>query len=238
MVRIFGDSITAGVPGVSYCRFFKGLFPYKAHGVGGDTVSGLLNRMNRYAVDADDVIVIEIGTNDIMLPHLSTLSISWKKVVQRIADTGRVPAASIEDFQEKYSELLFRFKPHTTIAASIPCIGENINSDVNRQVDRYNRIIKKLCKSYKCCYVDFNAWQKEAINQSACSKNAYLLGEKPYTMLMDVPLTKYFRQSDRLSIKRGLFTTIDGVHLNTHGAKLLADMIFESLKQNDSVLYV
>lgn len=228
MIHLYGDSITAGVPGVPFHKYLMSARPFRVYGVGGDTVTGLLGRTRGIELNADDQYVLEIGTNDILLPHLREQSISWRKTVEGIEESGRRIAADVGDFAGKYSELLDRFDSEKTFVVSIPCIGEDTGSDLNRKVDEYNDVIKRMCAERSRVFIDFNKWQKLEIEKSNCLGKAFI-SKNALGMIADVAMTKMDFISDVLSRKRNLCTTIDGVHLNSHGAEQMARMIEQAL---------
>jgi len=125
--------------------------------------------------------------------------------------------------------LLNKIGHKKVIIISIPCIGEDIESKINKKVDSYNNIIKNLCIKTGEVFVDFNRRQKQEISINIC-KNKAFISNHPVGMIIDMLLTKYFLLSDIISKRRNLCTTIDGVHLNSNGASMLADMIEEEIK--------
>jgi lysophospholipase L1-like esterase len=225
MIRVFGDSITSGVPGAAYCDCLKGRITFKQYGLGGDTVTGLIRRLCRVAMAAEDMVIVEIGTNDILLPYLKSTSKNWQRLVSSIERSGRIPVGSMEEFSEKYRILAEILSEHRVVFVSIPCIGEDIESEVNAKVDSYNAVIKEICTEQKGWYVDFNQAQKNEIRRGLRRSNSYVVGEDSTTMMFDVVATKVLGLTEYLSRKRELITTIDGVHLNQRGATLLANMI-------------
>ena len=228
MIHFYGDSITAGVPGISFCKYLKCHIDYKNHGIGGDTVTGLINRIQGIKFDTKDYYVLEIGTNDILLPYLKNKSRIWENTIKRIEKTGRIITKDKDEFTKKYAELLGIFKNLKTIIISIPCIGEDIESDVNKKVDLYNNEIIKLCVSIGGYYIDFNEWQKKEIKIHSLENQGFL-NNNALGMIVDIILTKNLRLANYLSTKRNLCTTIDGVHLNSNGALSLANMVEKTI---------
>ena len=228
MVACFGDSITAGHPGVSYLRFMK-TKRYKNFGIGGDTLSGLSGRVDDYLRKNDcNEFIIEIGANDILLPFLSNYSKSWNKIAKRIISRGSMPISTVNDFISEYEKLICILSGKEIKVISIPCIGENLESDLNIMVDEYNQAIKNLCSRYNIIYIDFNKWQKELINKRI-SEASYFISKDYYKVLADSVITTYMGFSNLISRKRKLVLTIDGVHLNEEGANGLATLIEENI---------
>ncbi|MBB6063226.1 lysophospholipase L1-like esterase [Thermosipho japonicus] len=72
------------------------------YGKGGDTTLGLYNRLKNFLnSQAVENIIIEIGTNDILLPFLYNYSPEWQKTVKKIIASGRIPSKNIEEFEKK-----------------------------------------------------------------------------------------------------------------------------------------
>ncbi len=224
-VLCFGDSITQGRPGVTYLKYLDG--GYKNYGIGGDTLLSLSSRIKPYIESARyERFIIEVGANDILLPFLMSYSPVWSRVVERTISRGKTPCRDLRHFTEAYESLLLSLGKNKKSACvvSIPCIGEDTRSVLNKQADSYNLVIKELCSELGFEYTDFNSWQKRVIN-SRKNDDIYFISRNPFDVIFDSLLTTYLHLDTRLSKKRDLAVTVDGVHLNSVGAKGLAEMI-------------
>jgi len=229
MIACFGDSITAGHPGFSYLRYMQ-TKRYQNFGLGGDTLLGLSNRINSFIRETScREYIIEIGANDILIPFLSSYSKTWNITVRRIIARGSIPISNIIVFKSEYEKLIYMLSDKKVRVISIPCLGENIKSDLNLKADEYNQVIKILCSKYDITYIDFNRWQKNIID-SRISEFSYFISKNYYKILTDTMITTYMGFSECISKKRKLAVTIDGVHLNMTGAKGLAGLIEEDCK--------
>ncbi|MBS3812160.1 MAG: SGNH/GDSL hydrolase family protein [Halanaerobiales bacterium] len=225
MIACFGDSITVGIPGFSYFRYLEGREKYRNLGVGGDTLLGLSKKVDKFLVESScKDIIIQIGTNDILLPFLKQRSRVWEKIIYRLNLRGSIPITNVETFIEKYEILINKILGYKIKVISIPCIGENIKSKLNKKVDIYNMAIYNLCKEYNIKYIDFNKWQKELIRQSDI-ESEYIISKYFIKIITDTILTTYLGFSKQISKKRKLVVTVDGVHLNKIGGKGLAKLI-------------
>lgn len=231
VVLCYGDSITKGIPGVSYLSFVDKKWKLKNYGLGGDTLIGLRNRvsmdMNNPGCDS---YIIQIGTNDILLPYLLNHSVRWKDRVGVVIKRGSIPCENEHRFKEEYERLIceLRKQGKKVKVISIPCIGEDLNSELNLKVDARNLILKSLTDEYGIDYIDFNSWQKKAL----ADKNyvdSFFISKNPFDVVLDSLITSFFPVSDYISRKRGLYITIDGCHLNKIGAKGLAGLVEERL---------
>ncbi len=227
----YGDSITEGVPGVSFVKYINKNIKTKNKGFGGDTIIGLKSRITYDEINKNDSYVIQIGTNDLLLPFLKNHSTSWNNQVRKVIKSGRIPCEGEDQFKQEYEDLILELedKKVSFLIINIPCIGEDINSSLNKEVDKYNNIIKELASKWEFVYVDYNNWQKEVLSRFH-SDNKYFIPKQPHKMMLDSFLTSTFPISNYLSSKRKLVLTTDGCHLNDKGAKGLAVLVEEKLK--------
>ena len=108
-----GDSLTFGNVGYSYIHFLdkKSNNQYVNKGKNGDTVSGVYSRLKKLINKSkynSEIYILGIGTNDILLPYLRTVSLLWFlqmslrcKLMKCIEDD--------EIFCQKYSRVLELF---------------------------------------------------------------------------------------------------------------------------------
>lgn len=227
----FGDSITKGVPGFSYLRFVDKKWKLKNRGLGGDTLMGLRKRVACGGKNSKcDRYIIQIGANDILLPYLLGRSLLWSDRIARLIKRGSVPCKDAHQFQEEYGRLISECqkKNKELLIISVPCIGEDLESSLNKKVDAYNNVLKDLTAEHGIDYVDFNSWQKTILADRS-SETPYFISSDPFDVMMDSLLTAFLPIGDRLSRKRGLSGTIDGCHLNSLGARCLGGLVEEAL---------
>jgi lysophospholipase L1-like esterase len=226
MYLCYGDSITKGSPGISYLRYMSGKRNYMNLGLGGETLIGLGNRVLD-SIDKYDTVdyVIQIGTNDILLPFLSAYSAEWRKRVEKIYKRGSIPCESEDRFEEIYIEMIKRFAvtKRRIIVISIPCIGEDIHNELNQRADIYNSIIQKISVEFGVDYLDFNGLQKSLIKND--KNDPYFISQNPNDMIKDVLLSSLKAYRKKISTIRNLYLTVDGCHLNDRGATALAGLL-------------
>ncbi len=225
MIACFGDSITVGSPGKSYIKYLKNKNEYLNYGKGGDTLLGVTNRIEKFLLDSScNKFIIEIGANDILLPFLKNHSKKWIPVVNSKERLGSIITVNKEDFIKNYEKLLCLLKDKEIKVVTMPCLGENLESQLNKKVDEYNEIIKNLCSNYRINLIDFNLWQKQIIKSRGNYSN-YFIKKNPFYVTLDSLLTTYLNFTSLISKKRNLILTVDGVHLNEYAAKGLANLI-------------
>jgi lysophospholipase L1-like esterase len=235
-ILCFGDSLTRGLPGVTYLKHDKNKNQYINFGLCGDTVIGMTERLiktikkDKYK-DATDIIV-GIGANDILLPFLKGYTAAWQKRVNSLNRKGSVPCIDEKQFLTEYTKLIKILKEINinVIIFGIPYI-ESSNFKLNDKVDSYNKIINNLCKQNNISYIDFKSIQKE-LKSELNNKGSYFISENRVRIIIDTLLTSFFPFASYISEKRGLALTIDGCHLNNVSSKVLAEEIEKVLNKN------
>lgn len=221
-VMFLGDSITEGFPGVSFFKMLKEEMPGVElinRGKGGDTVISLSKRAKTIKYDPDiDIIFLWIGVNDVFV-KLSKIFPIYKKLYnqQWVKDE--------DEFKFYYGDTLQFLSSKTKLLAVIPPIfvGEDMNNSWNRQLSRYDAIIRELIKSYPNIeYLDlkedFLSYLKEKNVSSFVPDSAIKIAADAF--LLNTP-----KKVDVKSQKRGLYFTLDGVHLNSTGADITVNKI-------------
>ena len=223
-----GDSLTAGIPGVSYCHFLHHKTKLINKGVGGDTLLGATSRVQKLLSNPryHDVnqYIIEIGTNDVLLPVLQKHSFAWKTIISIKAELmGCVPCKDIEIFRIKYEELLQTLSHQNKKVAvlGLPLI-ENSILIINDIMKEYDAVIAELCQRYNCPYLDVRQLE---LNLKGSNNGTYFFGKTNLGNMVDTVFSSLLPFSMLISRLRGLAVTIDGVHLNTKTAKALAAAI-------------
>ena len=229
---LIGDSLTEGIPGVSYWRFLKNKRKILNRGVGGDTLLGATKRTARMLgekkYDDIDKYIIEIGTNDVLLPVLTKHSIVWKLITKlKAATLGCIPCINILDFGRKYEELLLMLIKYNKKVGIIglPLI-ENSILKINDDMCKYNLVIKELAKKYNIAYIDLESLEREI---KGGNEGSYFFGKTNLGNVIDTIFTSFLPFSNIVSKVRGLSVTIDCVHLNRNTAKKLAVLIEQML---------
>jgi len=228
-----GDSLTEGIPGVSYWRFLRGKSLLYNRGRGGDTLlgaSGRLDKMlnsNRYA----DIqrYVLEIGTNDVLLPVLEAHSFLWRVVISAKGKIlGCVPCDNMDTFRRKYEELILKLLAHDKkiIVIGLPLI-ENSVLTINQIMDKYNSVLIELCVRYNIPYIDIRKLESEI---KGTNGGSYFFGKTTFGSMTDAILTTILPFSMFVSRIRGLAVTIDSVHLNRYTAQKLALAVEKKLE--------
>lgn len=227
-IAFLGDSITEGVPGVSFVDYIcksNGGFNTVNLGKGGDTVASLLKRVRKMDdLDSFDVFVLFVGINDVY-GKLTTIY----KILKTLK--GQKASRNYLSFEKKYKELLNYLIGYKKKIIVIPplLLGEDFDNQWNYQVFELVNIVESLT-SGNPNIVFLNAREKFVDQLSTKDASTYL----PLSIIElynDVTTLKSTELVDKKSSERGLHLTLDGVHINSKGATILSNMIIEELKK-------
>ncbi len=225
-IVFFGDSLTEGVPGVGYYSILQKKLPNHNlinKGKGGDTVISLYRRMKRMDIKKHDISFVWIGTNDI----LSKIRKSYP-IMKVLA--GQIWAGSNQEFEDYYHKTLNLVQKKTKKIFTIPpiFIGENINNKWNKKINRLSEVIKNVSENYN--KVEFVDIRKNIYPKLEPKESDYIM-KNPLKVLMDYLRFKNPRKVDEKSKLRGLQFTLDGVHLNSKGAKIVSDAFYKKISE-------
>jgi len=226
-IIFFGDSLTEGIPGMSYFNILKEKLPQHNLvncGKGGDTVISLHRRIKKMNINKTyDIAFLWVGTNDILV-HVS-------KKYPIIKMCCMQPwAKNVDDFANRYQKLLeiITGLAKKTFTVSPALIGEDENNKWNKQLGELSTEIERLSLRFENAeYIDT---RKEFISMLSTKKpSEFILN----SIGRDVIAAWILNDPERVkkkSKKRGLYLTLDGVHLNETGAELVANIFLERIK--------
>ena len=231
-ILFLGDSITEGKPGVSYISMIQKNFKdieLINRGFGGDTVSSLYKRVCKMEdLDAFDHIVLFIGVNDVYGKLTTTYKILKTLTRQRWTKNSAV-------FNERYNKLVSLLKQKSPNIIIIPplLIGEDINNKWNSELNKLINIVFDISKNRDIVYLDLVKTFKEYLINKPISN---YLPVKITELLNDVKNLKDISLVDQKSQERGLYLTLDGVHINSVGALMISNAITSYLQDISSKL--
>lgn len=200
-------------------------------GVGGDLAYNALQRLPSVVACHPDKVVILIGGNDV-------LSLVFKNVKGFFGGwKSSSSEPSPEWFRENLQTIVQRLKKETSAKiglTSLPQIGEDpnpadpIQQELNVRVEEYGRIIKEIAQKEKVSYIPFYERLHEQIVASpgqAFTRFSFLAFYRDY-LLREFILRRSF---DDIARMNGYKFHIDGVHLNSRGGMILANLVQEFL---------
>ena len=224
-IGFFGDSLTQALPGVNYVDRVRAMLPDDTihnYGKAGDTVITVDRRIRQIKIDEPlDIAVIWIGVNEV-LRDVSPLYPFYNRLM------GVPRTQSAEEFRAVYTELLDYLGGRATrlIAAPPVFIGEDLDNSYCRRLAKLAAIEKELIEARADAdFVDLADVYRRELDGNPISD---YLPDNPLRILLDAGLSD--ARLDQLSARRGLHVTIDGVHLNSVGARLAAEEFAEAIK--------
>jgi len=222
-ILCLGDSLTFGSAGHSYISYLSPGIRALNRGRNGDTAAGAKRRLSRYLrrkrYASVPVAVVWIGTNDLLIPHLATLSFWWKLVMKPRSAFKRCKREDAA-FAQEYEALLdlLERSGKKAVLVGLPLI--QVEGFPKERLTARNAVIQKLAAERNLPYVDALSIQENALRspEQPCSWGRIWL-----VRLFDAAVMALFPQSkDRLAQRRNLSLTVDGVHLTSRAARLIA----------------
>ena len=225
-IAFFGDSLTEAKTGVSYFDILKQKLPqYQLlnYGKGGDTVISLYRRISKIDFDSPfDITFTWIGTNDVLSKITSRFSIM--KILK-----NQPPVKSKAEFKNYYQKLIDYLVPYSKniITVTPLFIGENLDNQWNKELGALSAIIKSLSANYeRITFLNL----REILAARLTEKQVSDYHIRSITrVILDYLLLNTAEKVDRKAQSRGLHFTLDGVHLNSTGAEIVADTFFDAI---------
>ena len=228
-IGFFGDSLTSGVPGSSYVAMLRERFPEDTllnFGKPNDTVVSLYRRISVMQLDKPlDIALLWIGVNDVSLTDRWSYRAFHTLLAQR-------RARDMDEFRSCHRttlKLLCEVSGRVIVAP--PALkGENAENRWNRRLADLARLIE--ISTVDCDRAEFLDLQAVFSRELAARPGSEHLPRNPFQVLFDALTLRTDGQIDAKATERGLHLTLDGVHLNSAGARLVAEefgAVIESL---------
>jgi len=229
IVTLLGDSLTAGNLGIPYTRYLNLSADYKIvnRGRDGDTVQGIRDRLDdALRSDGPDIVVVQVGANDVLLPEMAARGGAWKEFVDKISAAGSVPSPDSRLFSDLYDDLLLRISAwgvDRIVCATVPPMGENLADERNRKREEINRRIRIAAQNSGALLADIaDDFEKKLEDLQLPSEWFF---SDPSVFVTDARILRKDKSAMRLSESRGLCLTMDGAHLNEQGALIAGNRI-------------
>ncbi|CAG9622453.1 SGNH/GDSL hydrolase family protein [Sutcliffiella rhizosphaerae] len=217
-IACIGDSLTDGSPGVSFFKILKKKYPnvtFVNISKAGETVKSLHTRLMKKEMEKDfDLAFLWIGVNDI-----------YSRLLKVQAQPITRGSEEFKDFYESVLEIVKKAAKRVVVV-SPAVIGETINSS-NRGLLNLSIIIEEIAKQQKA--VTFIDLQAKFMEELETRRSSDFLNIGVVQLVKDVFFYKSAKRIDKLSATRGLHLTMDGIHLNSRGANLVAEAYAEKI---------
>lgn len=228
LVACAGASVTLGRMSESYVALLEARlgqrFQFANAGRNGDLAYNLLQRIDPVVALRPDVVILQIGTNDVnasLSPELAERYRSLKKL-------PRTPDR--EFYRESLVALVRRLRqgtPARVAMLSLPLIGEDLASAENERVRSYNEVLRELAAAEGATYLPLH----EAMADRVRAAGPYVSAPFANRQIVEAMAQRYLlgRSYDQVGARYGYRLLSDGLHLNGAGAAIVADLIAQFL---------
>ena len=218
-IAFFGESLTSGIPGSSYLSIMRHRLPEHTLinlGRGNDTAVSLHRRVAAMRFNAPfDLAFLWVGVNDVY-GHTHRVHRSFNALM------GQRRARDLDEFRASYRATLDLLCQHTgrLVAVSPLMRGEEPDNHWNRRLAVLSGAVEELASQYE--RVEFLDLRSAFFQVLADLPSSGYMPRGPVHVVLDALTLRSDEQVDRVAARRGLRFTLDGVHLNSAGARLAA----------------
>ncbi len=212
-IGLIGDSLTEGRPGVSFFKLLKEKYPHITfvnNGKPGETVKSLHTRLSKTKLESDyDLVFLWIGVNDV-----------YSKLMKVQAQPIAADQIEFREYFDKVVNMVIPSSKHLVVV-SPAVVGENMQNTINNELREISSVIHAVSTQYpNISFLNMQAVFETQLSNVASSN---YISTSVMTVMKDVVFYKNPTRIDRLSRKRGLHLTLDGIHLNSKGALIVAE---------------
>jgi lysophospholipase L1-like esterase len=230
-VVCFGASLTAGTVSYNYLDLLEERpalmdFRFINHGVDGDLAWNGLQRLDRVVADRPDFVTILIGTNDVN----ATMS---ERNRARYRTFNHLPTEpTVEWYELNLATIVQRLKQETQARLallSLAVIGEDLEHEANHKIVLYNDAIRRIARQEAVAYLPLHermvAYLREHEDERAALPPRLAYRDGLHNIGNATALHASGLSWDEVSRRNGLLVLTDGLHLNSVGAGMIADLI-------------
>jgi lysophospholipase L1-like esterase len=203
-------------------------FRFYNFGVGGDLAYNALQRLPDVLARCPEKVVVWIGGNDV-------LALVSRKVERFFRISKHLPCApSPEWFRENLRAIarLLKVETSATVAlCSLPPIGEDpvsanpFQSELNRRIEEYSTTIRKVAREAEVGYLPVH---EAMLAQIRASPGRAFTSFRFLPFYRDAFRVLVLRKSpDEIARMNGWRFHSDGVHLNSRGGMIVANLVQE-----------
>lgn len=236
-ILFLGASITQGKISKSYIKMLKvklgtERYKYINHGIAGYESYNVLRRLDKTIKIKPDFVILLVGTNDVLSsldPKLAQLSRKLKRIPHE---------PTLSHYSANISNIIKNLKQETSskiAIASLPVVGENLDSIENRSIAEYNTELKKITENENVVYLPVYERQNQFLKNEIGGKGKEYI--KSAKMAFKSLFLHYFMfmSLDTISRRNGFLLLTDGMHMNSKGAKFIADEIEDFIRNKERV---
>ena len=227
IIACIGDSLTHGNIGQSWVEYLRKEFPddiFLNEGINGNTVWQVLQRLDPILKLKPDIVILMIGSNDAMG------SFDKKSGIRYMRNNNLPEVPTFDKYKEHFSELIERLNEVPKIGlCTIPPIGENQDSMINKHVKKFNDYIKSSInqKNIELLPVSDEIWSDISKRtypfQKDYDSNAIPIMRRIFGGIFHHYLLK--KSWNDIAKSKGQWILFDQIHLNERGAKIVFKLV-------------
>jgi len=227
---IMRGQVSSNFVGDLEVRMGKDGFRFINHAVAGYEAYNVLVNLDATIDIQPDYVIILVGTNDVtasLSPGVSRISRLMKKIPE---------PHSTAFYRKNMSQIVHKLKKSTMARigiVSLPVLGEDLETTPNLRIREYNAVLKDIANREQVSYLPVYEQQEAYLKQNQDHAGREYRGGVKTSLVMLI-LHFLFRQSfDTISKKNGYTLLTDGIHMNSKGAKFIADEIELFLREDE-----
>ena len=227
IIACIGDSLTHGNIGQSWVDYLRKEFPediFLNEGINGNTAWQVLQRLEPILEIKPDIVIVMIGSND------SMGSFDKKSGVRYMRNNNLPEVPTFDKYKEHFSELIERLNEVPKIGlCTIPPIGENQDSMINKYVEKFNDYIKSSInqKNIELLPVSDEIWSDISKRtypfQKDYDSNAIPIMRRIFGGIFHHYLLK--KSWNDIAKSKGQWILFDQIHFNERGAKIVFKLV-------------
>ena len=232
-VVVAGASIVRGRASVDFVQMLRERFTsctFVNAGVNGNVAWELLQRVDRIIACRPSQVVILIGTNDVQ----ATLTPDAMRSTRESKHLPEDPSLGWYAACLRDTAVRLQGAGASVALCSLPPIGQDLDAPVNAVVREANNAIHDVCIETGAAYLPVYERLTDLLaSQGAISGPAWTGSWAPGV----ASLVEHFalgRSYDAIALARGWVISPDGVHMDSTGASIIADLAADWLRRQSS----
>ncbi len=232
-VVVAGASIVRGRASVDFVQVLRERFPSRAFvnaGVNGNVAWELLQRLDQIIACRPAQVVVLIGTNDVQ----ATLSPDATRTTRESKHLPEDP--SLAWYAACMTEIVTRLQRAGASVAlcSLPPIGQDLSAPVNVVVREANAALQRVCDATGAAYLPVYEHLVDLLASQGATHGPAWTGSWAPGLASLVEHFVLGRSYDAIALARGWILSPDGVHMDSTGAGIIADVVADWLERQSS----
>jgi len=227
IIACIGDSLTHGNIGQSWVDYLREEFPnyvFLNEGINGNTAWQVLQRLNPILECKPALIILMIGTNDALGSFDRDSGLRYKK------NNNLPEVPTLEKYKEQLPKLIDKIAIQSKVAiCTLPPIGENMDSEVNKHVNEFNDYIELIATEKKISLLTVSdALWSDIDSRTYSLKFEYNPKAIPLLRRIFGGIFHHylFKKSwNDIAKAKGQWILFDQIHLNERGAEIVYKVV-------------